>query len=246
MHGSMKSELSKIPHSYCSAKQLNDTSNAAICKARLRLNLQGVLRLRVIVNSIVIESLDLTSLRLRVIVNSIVVFSSRPHEPSATCDRQLHRHRIPRPHEPSATCDRHRLLKWPSSSNPSTSSGHRHRIPRPHEPSATCDRHRIPRPHEPSATCDRHRLLKWPSSSQVDLTSLRLRVIVVVFSSGDRRRIPRPHEPSAACGPHRAFGSSGDRQRIPRPHEPSAQVVIVIESHEPLAPSGERHRQHQG
>ena len=173
MHGSMKSELSKIPHSYCSAKQLNDTSNAAICKARLRLNLQGVLRLRVIVNSIVIESLDLTSLRLRVIVNSIVVFSSRPHEPSATCDRQLHRHRIPRPHEPSATCDRHRLRhRIPRPHEPSATCEcqlHRHRTPRPHEPSATCEcqlhRHRIPRPHEPSATCDHHRLLKWRSSS---------------------------------------------------------------------------------
>jgi len=73
--------------------------SAACDRHRLHKSTSPSLRLRVNVNSIVIESLDLTSLRLRVIV---IVFSSRPHEPSATCDR-------------------HRLLKWPSSSNPSTS-----------------------------------------------------------------------------------------------------------------------------
>ena len=83
------------------------------------------------------------------------------------------------------------------------------------------------------------------SSSQVDLTSLRLRVIVIVFSSGHRRRIPQPHEPSAACGPYRAFGSSGHRHRIPRPHEPSA----TCDRHRiprAFGSSGERHLQHRG
>ena len=58
--------------------------SAACDRHRLHKSTSPSLRLRVNVNSIVIESLDLTSLRLRVIV---IVFSSRPHEPSATCDR---------------------------------------------------------------------------------------------------------------------------------------------------------------